>query len=355
MAVGQLHVHELRADAPALRLRRTRTGGAEGGIEGPARGSGGGVQAVGGAGGEDDLARLDERERRAFPGNVQRKYAGNALFVAHEIHGGMVVHDGYADLFGLPGEGFLLIGPVVLEPDAGAVRVGVSHEHVILRERLHVDAPLVPLVHDGDAPLKKAQGKQRVVAQPDKAVEQFAQDGPDVAAVLLRVITGEMIVAGRARAAAFGIGLFEDRDPGAAFRRRNGRTQPADASAHDRDVRFERLGYGNHKHLLAVQGVCVHMEQHVVQGKAERNGLGRAVEHAGVAVPALFAVGNFRGCLRLLLAEDLQGANAGAQPATCTFFRINAWRHVQDSLVERNGNSLCLALSRFRAIALFLK
>lgn len=52
-------------------------------------------------GGEDDLARLDERERGGFPGHIQRKYAGNALFVAHEIHGGMVVHDGYADLFGL--------------------------------------------------------------------------------------------------------------------------------------------------------------------------------------------------------------------------------------------------------------
>ena len=181
----------------------------------------------------------------------------------------MVVHDGHADLFGLPGEGFLLVVPVVLEPDAGAVRVGVTHKHVILRERLHVDAPLVPLVHDGDAPLKKAQGKQRVMAQPDKAVEQFAQDGPDVAAVVLRVITGEMIVAGRPRAAAFGIGLFEDHDPGAAFRRRNGRAQPADASAHDRDVGFKRLGYGNHKHLLAVQGVCVHVEQHVVQGKAQ--------------------------------------------------------------------------------------
>lgn len=72
-----------------------------------------------------------------------------------------------------------------------------THKHVILRERLHVDAPLVPLVHDGDAPLKKAQGKAEGVAQPDKAVEQFAQDGPDVAAVVLRVITGEMIVAGR--------------------------------------------------------------------------------------------------------------------------------------------------------------
>ena len=91
------------------------------------------------------------------------------------------------------------------------------------------------------------------------------------------------------------------------------------------------------------------------QGECEADGAAGAAGAAVGAVPALFAVGNFRGCLRLLLAEDLQGANAGAQPATCTFFRINAWRHVQDSLVERNGNSLCLALSRFRAIALFLK
>lgn len=41
----------------------------EGGVEGPARRSGGGVQAVGGAGGEMTL-RLDERKRRGFPGSV---------------------------------------------------------------------------------------------------------------------------------------------------------------------------------------------------------------------------------------------------------------------------------------------
>ena len=78
-------------------------------------------------------------------------------------------------------------------------------------------------------------------------------------------------------------------------------------------------------------------------------------KNVAIEVPSAMNLKECWGCLRLLLAEDLQGANAGAQPATCTFFRINAWRHVQDSLVERNGNSLCLALSRFRAIVLFLK
>lgn len=53
------------------------------------------------------------------PETVQREHAGNALFVAHEIHGGMVVHDGHADLFGLPGEGFLLVVPSYLSQMRG--------------------------------------------------------------------------------------------------------------------------------------------------------------------------------------------------------------------------------------------
>lgn len=135
----------------------------------------------------------------------------------------MMVENFRPGLFGLRGECLLLVVAVILEEDARPVGEGMPHEYIIIAEGLHVDAPFVPFVGNADGALQKTHGKVCVVAEAQHAVQQLLENDADVIAVRLGIITGEMIVAGRAGTAAPAVGLLQNRDPRAALRGGNGR------------------------------------------------------------------------------------------------------------------------------------
>ena len=150
----------------------------------------------------------------------------------------------HAALLRLFGEHLFLIVAVVLEEDARTAGIGVSFE-VIVARGLHVDAPVVPHVHDLGAGLKKAHDERRVVAGGVLTVHELVVHHADVP-VLFGYPAQEMIVARGACAAALRVGLVQKNDACALVRRRYGGHESGYASADDGDVCFMLLFEGNH-------------------------------------------------------------------------------------------------------------
>lgn len=77
-----------------------------------------------------------------------------------------------------------------------------------------------------------------------------------------------------------------------------------------------------------MQGGGVDMQHHVGDGHSKFNGFFRAVEYAGIAVPALVAKGDLRNFILLgKMAEYLSGADISAGSAADAKISIDDWRH----------------------------
>ena len=315
MPVWQFHVHELRADTPALSLGGPCAGGAEGRVEEPAGSAGRGIKPGGRSRGEDDLFRADNRVGRFLAAHIQSERSCDAVFVTKQIQHRVMVEYMGSGLSGLRGQYLFLVVAVVFEENARTSGEGVPHEDVVVTERLHVDAPFMPFVGNADGTFQKTDGKLGIVAEAEHAVQQFLENHADVAAVGLGIITGVMIVAGCAGTAAFAVGFFQNCDPRASLRRGNSRAQAADAAAHNQDICFKRMFQRNHELLLELG--CIHMQQHVIEGDTQAYRLFRTVEHAGVAVPAFLTVGHTRLGFGSILFKDIHGADIGACSAAC--------------------------------------
>ena len=70
------------------------------------------------------------------------------------------------------------------------------------------------------------------------------------------------------------------------------------------------------------------MEQHIVEGNTERYRLFRAVQHTGVAVPALFAINDPGRSPGGIVFKHVHGADIGACSAACAQFLVYDRRHV---------------------------
>ena len=68
------------------------------------------------------------------------------------------------------------------------------------------------------------------------------------------------------------------------------------------------------------------MQEHIVHGDTERDGLLGAVHDAGIAVPAFFAILDF-GHTALRPCEDVHGADICASAATHTVGSVDNRRH----------------------------
>ena len=70
------------------------------------------------------------------------------------------------------------------------------------------------------------------------------------------------------------------------------------------------------------------MQHHEGQGNPQPYGSGRAVQHAGVAVPALFAINDPGRSPGGILFKHVHGADIGACSAACAQFLVYDRRHV---------------------------
>ena len=136
-----------------------------------------------------------------------------------QLEHGMVIEYGHAERACLLREHGLLIVSVVFEPDAGTSGKGVPAEHEVVPVGLHVDAPLLPLPHDGGRLLHELIGEQRIVAAADLTFHEFLKDDVEIVAVDFGKIAEEVIAAASAGTAASGVGFFQNNDAGALFGR----------------------------------------------------------------------------------------------------------------------------------------
>ncbi len=244
VAVCLFHIHQIRADAPGLGNGIPGAGRAHVGIEHLA-GSGicGEQTAHIPRSGHHSLCP-DYAEGGFITGNIQRQHPGHAFGVAEHLQHRGMIQNLHPALSGLLGKHLFLVMSVVLQKNARTPGVGMPLK-VIIPGGLHVDAPIVPHVHDFRARFQKAHHQRSIVAGGVLAVHEFLIHHADVA-VLLRNPAQKMVIARRARAAALRIGLVQKDDLRALVRRRNGGHKSGYASADHGNVGVQLFFQGNH-------------------------------------------------------------------------------------------------------------
>lgn len=158
----------------------------------------------------------------------------------------MMVQHGDAALFHLFGKHGLLLAAVELQKGARPAGKGVPLE-VPAAERTHVDAPLLPHLHDAEAFLKMQAHEVHILGLAYEAAHEFSEHGFHVVAVHFGTVAAEMVVARRAGTGTLHMAFFQhDHTLCAAVRCGDGRHGSADTSAHDDHIGFNLSGNGDH-------------------------------------------------------------------------------------------------------------
>ena len=91
--------------------------------------------------------------------------------------------------------------------------------------------------------------------------------------------------------------------------------------------------------FFGLQRIGIHIEQHVGQRQTQLNGSCPAVQHTGIAMPALIGPLHFRHPVRTgMMTEYLKGAYIGADAAADALFSVDD--RGQDLLLRKSENSV---------------